>query len=180
MRRELGVHYGVHACTVAHVDKISLLGPYFLCKQHSLAHVLVRGMLLGMQRVHHKSLSAFQQLESLIIHAFHIGNVCQVSDSEPKNGQVAVHYAYGQNFQVTNPEPFARLDLTQFHMRHTGVDILVETVRHTLHDMTYHIALGIDGNGGRSAVRTQVIKASYMVVMLMRNNHSIKLFNAGS
>ena len=180
MLRELGVHDCMHACAVAHMHEIGLTGPYFLRKQHGLTYVLVSGMLLGMQGVDHKSLSAFKQLERLIVHALHIGDVCQVSDSETQNGQVAVHYSYGQYLQITHPEPFTRLNLTQFHMRHAGIDILVETIRHTLHDMTYHVLLGIDGNGGRCAVRTQVVQTSYMVVVLVCNNHSVKLFDAGS
>jgi hypothetical protein len=164
---------------MAHMHEIGLAGAHSLGKQYSLTYILMCGMLLGMKGVHHKSLSAFQQSERLIIHAFHIGNVCQVSDPETQNGQIAVHHTYGQYLQITHLELIARLNLTKFHMRHAGVDILVETVRHTLYDMTYNIPLGIDGNGGGGAVRTKVIKASNMIVMLMRNNHGIKLFNIG-
>ena len=99
---ELGVHYGVHSGTVAHVDKIGLAGTYFFGKQHSLTHILMRGMLLGVKGINDKSLSTFQQLESIAVHAFHISNVREFSYSETYNGHSTMPYTQRKNLQITH------------------------------------------------------------------------------
>jgi hypothetical protein len=67
------------------------------------------------------------------------------------------------------------LNFLQGNIRNTGITVIDKTIRHPQTQCACHIFFGIDRNRPEAAKRTQIIQPAHVVIMFVRNEHTVYL-----
>ena len=177
IRRKLLFEFDMQSGMMTHVNKISFARTNALCCLQCLGNTLMRRMRLDTQGIHNQNIQVLQLFIGLFRHGQHICNISQTfTYTIPQNRQTPVHHLKRNNLRMIDKEVLSRLHFLQENLRYTGIFMFQKTIGHSRTQVSCRIVIGIYGNLAETAKRTKIIQSSYMVIVLMSNQHSIYFF----
>ena len=148
------------------MDQQIVLCPYPTGKGYRVVDQLMGVMGLGEAKgIHHQQFGSFHICIFLLGNRLHVGNIGQGTDTITQDGQFAVHHLNRHDVQVADTEGFMFVDLMQSDGRHSRITVLCKTVRQHLEHTLSGNRISIDIDLAKLTIRTDIIHATYMVVM---------------
>ena len=108
-------------------------------------------------------------------HGQHIRDIPQPADTVTQNRQPTVHHPQRHHFRMVDGKGVPDLNFLQGNIRNTGITVIDKTIRHPQTQCACHIFFGIDRNRPEAAKRTQIIQPAHVVIMFVRNEHTVYL-----
>ena len=81
----------------------------------------------------------------------------------------------GHHFRMVDGKGVPDLNFLQGNIRYTGITVIDKTIRHPRTQSACHIFFGIDRNRPETAERTQIIQSAHVIIMFVRNEHTVYL-----
>ena len=114
----------------------------------------------------------------LLAHRLHVRDIGKLAETIAQNRHLIMENTDRNEFDIAYPIRMMRLYGMKLELRSSRIKlfgILRKTVRHGIRQRTGYQFITIDMNISKHAETTQVIDTSHMVVMDMRNQHTIQL-----
>ena len=160
------VDLGVEADVVADVDQEGVLGAYAAGKLDGIIHQLVGVMGFGeAEGIDHEPFGIFQKGVFGFLDGLHVGNVGQFADAITQDGEFAVQHFDGQNVQIPDLQGLMSVYLLELDGGYARVSVLRKTVGQHLQHPFLSYRVGIDVDLTKLTIRSDIIHATYMVVM---------------
>ena len=170
---EPGVGYAVESCGVRHVDEMGMGGTETTGEGYGFLQRLVGVVGTMAQGTHDKVTQSPKVGYGRFGQGFEVGEIGKPTDTEAKDGQLAVVDKYGEDLGVLDHEGLERLYLVELQRRGRGV-FVAEAVVHVGTYVLASTGIGIDVDRAKLAEGTHVVKSTDVVVMVMREQDAVQ------
>ncbi len=177
-----GIFDGMGQDVVGHVDEVGFGTAEKLGETDGFLDGLMGRMVSMAQGVEYEGINALQVGHLGIGDGLHVGDVGEVLDAEAEDGQVAVHDADGDDFDIlANMDGLVGLNATEVDGGHTGITFLGrrEAIGNALFKMVGTIGFCIDIDVTEDTVGTEVVEPADVVVVFVGDKHGVEGLEIG-
>ena len=156
----------VQSDTMRGVREISLAGTHPAGKVDSVVHQHVAVVRwLPSQGVDHQYLHALEVSHLFGLDGLHIGDVGQFAKTIGHDGKTAMHHRKRYDLYAAQRQWLVGRNGLQTEQRHTGIEMLGETIGHDTAQIAGRRTIGIDGDIAKDGEGAKIVYAPDMVVM---------------
>ena len=130
------------------------------------------------QGVYDEGVDALYLLEGLGRHGLAVCDISETAYPEAYDGQLEVENGQRRDLDAVDRKGLVATELVEVELRHTGVRMLAETVRHTVAEVFGHIGTAVNREIAVFAIWTQVVDAADVVVVAVGQQRGIEMRRA--
>ena len=169
----------MQAYLMGYMGETSLLRSYPASYPDGISHQLMAMVrLIEPEGIDHQSLHPFQVSILFIAHRLHIRDIGKLAETVAQDRHLVVHHPDRHELDVAYPIGIVRLDGMELQLRCPRIEFLGifrKTVGHGMRQGIRNQFVAIDVDITKHAEASQIVDASYVIIMDMSNQHTIYL-----